>query len=107
LLRHDQVNAGKHTLLLSYFSFKLARKELLAGSVRALQTLVPDGTVAAARVVLKTFDEPELHVIDEKFLNRTAKSGDAEMMELFLEYGATLDLDRGGTAAAAVLNGKY
>jgi ankyrin repeat protein len=102
-LEHDQVNGRKMALALDFCSRNQGEDLFMDQCLRALEFLVRDGSVSAAREVFRYFDQSRLpNVIDEKeYLHIAAAANHAEMMELLLELGATLDRDAGGTAAAA------
>jgi ankyrin repeat protein len=100
-LQHDHINARKMVVVLDFCSSHLSREEYVNGCIQALHCLVRDGTVAAAREVLSRFEVTDLRVIDDlELLHQAARNDQAEMLELLMEFGATLDLDKTGTAAS-------
>jgi ankyrin repeat protein len=101
-LCHDQAGHKKMALLLDYCSKHWAADIFAAECREAIRTCVQYGTVAAAREILENLVDEASKLIDNDELTHLAAENDhPEMIELLLNYGASIDLDTGGTPAAA------
>lgn len=101
-LCHDHAGHKKMALLLDYCS-KHWDPEIFAFECKAaIKTCAQDGTVAAAREIFKhLLDETGKFMDDDELVHLAAENDHPEMIDLLLNYGASIDLDTGGTPAAA------
>lgn len=101
-LKHDQLNSSKMRLLLDYASKMIEPQELVTSCVESLRRCAIHGSVEAAKELFSVIWPHNKEIINEgELLHLAAENDQAEMIELFLEMGADIDLDTGGTPTAA------
>lgn len=101
-LQHDQLNSSKMRLLLDYASKMTEPEELVASCVESLRRCTIHGSVEAAKELISVIWPYNEDIInEEELLHLAAENDQAETIELFLKMGADIDLDTGGTPAAA------
>jgi len=101
-LQHDCLNHRKMTLLLEYCSRTLQEEDFRLDCTNALKKCTRDGTVEAARKILTHGSGLAKDLIDrEELVHLAAENDHPEMISLLLDLGGNIDLDTGGTPAAA------
>lgn len=100
-LQHDRFNSGKMALLLEYCSRRLDSESFTRECMNALRICVKDGTVGAVKEIISRHSVDAKDIIhEEELVHAAAENDHAEMIDILLGYGADIDLDRDGTAAA-------
>lgn len=100
-LRHDQVNGEKLKLVLDFASSDLPQDIFVSHCIGGLRECAKYGMNGAIQVIFHYVLPLKRDVIDEEeLLHFAAEEDQADMVELLLSFGASIDLDRDGTAAA-------
>lgn len=107
-LGYDPVNSAKMKIIVDYCAKILEPTEFQSASRRALKNCTRDGTVGAAREILTGLSPREKAFVDEgQLLHIAAEYNETEMIRLFLDLGADVNLDAPGTpACCAAQRGK-
>ena len=100
-LRHDQANGEKMRLLLEYTSLKLPQDCFVTQCIGGLKECAKHGTIGAIQEILRHVLPLSKDVIDEEnLLHLAAENDQVDTIKLLLRFGASVDHDDGGTAAA-------
>ena len=100
-LLHDQVNREKMRILLEYASLELPQDRFMSQCISGLEECAKYGMKGAIEEILHHVLPINENVIDdEELLHLAAENDQVHMIELLLSSGASINHDKGGTAAA-------
>lgn len=107
-LQHDRVNSETIKLLLNYSHQHLDLEEFMAACRETLKICTQDGTLGAASEILAALGTDSKTVVEEEQLMHLAAEHDQpDILKLYLDIGADINLDQEGTpAACAAARGK-